>query len=183
MFPLRFYFLSDDELLEILSQTKDPTAVQPHLRKCFENIALVSQCLSTFAPHVVTFCSTSLQLFSVCSQLQFQPDLLITHMYSGEGEEVKLFVPVNPAGNVEEWLRHVEKSMKATLRDNIDRSLKVYPEVRSFLFPVFQPEKNCCCSNISLFADPSATSYRVGVVLARTGGHCWLSGLLDHRGV
>ncbi|XP_040015424.1 dynein heavy chain 1, axonemal [Xiphias gladius] len=98
-FP-RFYFLSDDELLEILSQTKDPTAVQPHLRKCFENIA----------------------------RLQFQSDLQITHMYSGEGEEVKLFLPVWPTGNVEDWLRDVEKSMKATLRDNIDHSLKVYPE-------------------------------------------------------
>ncbi|XP_067360331.1 dynein axonemal heavy chain 1 [Channa argus] len=98
-FP-RFYFLSDDELLEILSQTKDPTAVQPHLRKCFENIA----------------------------QLQFQSDLQITHMYSGEGEEVKLFLPVWPTGNVEDWLRDVERSMKATLRDNIDCSLKVYPK-------------------------------------------------------
>uniref|UniRef100_A0A3Q3IZZ6 Dynein, axonemal, heavy chain 1 n=1 Tax=Monopterus albus TaxID=43700 RepID=A0A3Q3IZZ6_MONAL len=97
-FP-RFYFLSDDELLEILSQTKDPTAVQPHLRKCFENIA----------------------------RLQFQSDLHITHMHSGDGEEVKLFLPVWPSGNVEDWLRDVEKSMKATVRDNIDRSLKDYP--------------------------------------------------------
>ncbi|KAM6980842.1 dynein axonemal heavy chain 1 [Aplochiton taeniatus] len=98
-FP-RFYFLSDDELLEILSQTKDPTAVQPHLRKCFENIA----------------------------RLMFQSDLQITHMYSGEGEEVKLSIPVWPTGNVEDWLREVEKSMKASLRTSIERSLKVYPE-------------------------------------------------------
>ncbi|XP_049589438.1 dynein axonemal heavy chain 1 [Syngnathus scovelli] len=98
-FP-RFYFLSDDELLEILSQTKDATAVQPHLRKCFENIA----------------------------RLKFQEDLLITHMYSGEGEEVKLSVTVMPSGNVEDWLRLVERSMTATVRDYVDRSLKVYPE-------------------------------------------------------
>uniref|UniRef100_A0A670IKK4 Dynein axonemal heavy chain 1 n=1 Tax=Podarcis muralis TaxID=64176 RepID=A0A670IKK4_PODMU len=99
-FP-RFYFLSDDELLEILSQTKDPTAVQPHLRKCFENIA----------------------------RLHFQEDLQITHMYSAEGEEVKLFSPIYPTGNVEDWLLEVERIMRASVRDNIERSIRVYPKV------------------------------------------------------
>ncbi|XP_032892704.1 dynein heavy chain 1, axonemal [Amblyraja radiata] len=98
-FP-RFYFLSDDELLEILSQTKDPTAVQPHLRKCFENVA----------------------------HLHFQEDLHITHMYSAEGEEIKLFKNIYPTGNVEDWLLEVEKMMKASVKDNIRRSLKTYPE-------------------------------------------------------
>ncbi|XP_004864511.1 dynein heavy chain 1, axonemal isoform X4 [Heterocephalus glaber] len=99
-FP-RLYFLSDDELLEILSQTKDPTAVQPHLRKCFENIA----------------------------QLLFQEDLEITHMYSAEGEEVQLSFSVCPSSSVEDWLREVEHSMKASVRSTIEGAIQAYPKV------------------------------------------------------
>ncbi|TPX54258.1 hypothetical protein SeMB42_g00367 [Synchytrium endobioticum] len=96
-FP-RFFFLSDDELLQILSQTKDPTAVQPHLRKCFENVA----------------------------KLEFQPDRTITAMFSGEGEKIKMVEPFVPQGNVETWLLKVEDSMRKSVKKVIMDGLSCY---------------------------------------------------------
>ncbi|KAI9104654.1 dynein heavy chain and region D6 of dynein motor-domain-containing protein [Phlyctochytrium arcticum] len=96
-FP-RFFFLSDDELLQILSQTKDPTAVQPHLRKCFENVA----------------------------SLEFGEKNLIEAIYSAEGEKIMVAEPFYPKGPVEEWLLKVEDQMRRSVKKVIIEGLASY---------------------------------------------------------
>ena len=98
----RFFFLSNDELLESLSETKDPLRVKPHLKKCFEGI------------HDITF----------------EENLDIVEMISAETEAVQLVEKINPMdsfGAVEVWLVQLEDMMRVTIKDVVAEAMADYP--------------------------------------------------------
>ena len=88
-FP-RFYFIGDDDLLEILGQSTNPQVIQSHMKKLFQGI------------NRVTFSSTG---------------ETITSMVSSEGETVALSKPVRIVPQVETWLQQLSDEMRRTLKD------------------------------------------------------------------
>ncbi|KAJ8280434.1 hypothetical protein GJAV_G00054510 [Gymnothorax javanicus] len=87
-FP-RFYFIGDDDLLEILGQATNPAVIQSHLKKLFAGIS------------------------SVDFDEGFQN---ITAMKSLEGEVVPLRTMVHISNDVEVWLCNLSTEMKETLK-------------------------------------------------------------------
>ena len=94
----RFYFISDEDLLQILG-TSDPKAIQPHLLKLYDN----------------------------CKELTFGPgNKTITHMTSDEGEVYQFEVPVKPEGSIEDWMMRVDDEMKKTLHIMVKKAVFFY---------------------------------------------------------
>ncbi|KAI9538400.1 Dynein heavy chain 6, axonemal [Dissostichus eleginoides] len=107
IFP-RFCFLSNDELLKILAQTRNPQAVQPHLTKCFDAIIRLDFALLAEQSSGATAGSESNQ------ESIYSKDIL--SMVSPEGEKVALTKGLKAQGNVEDWLCKVEEAMFNSLR-------------------------------------------------------------------
>uniref|UniRef100_A0A7S1KLM8 Cytoplasmic dynein 2 heavy chain 1 n=1 Tax=Percolomonas cosmopolitus TaxID=63605 RepID=A0A7S1KLM8_9EUKA len=109
-FP-RFYFIGDDDLLEILGQAKKPAIIQNHLKKLFAGI------------HSVKFGERDDTIIAMCSS---------------QGELVPLNNEVHISEKVEEWLLVLDEEMRTTLKallstilaenaDDLLQSLQKYP--------------------------------------------------------
>uniref|UniRef100_T1JGT9 Dynein heavy chain, cytoplasmic n=1 Tax=Strigamia maritima TaxID=126957 RepID=T1JGT9_STRMM len=88
-FP-RFYFVGDEDLLEIIGNSKNVARLQKHFKKMFAGIASI---------------------------LLNEDNTIVDGIASREGEEVKFFNPVNTVDHpkINEWLSMVEKEMRITL--------------------------------------------------------------------
>lgn len=95
-FP-RFFFLSNNEMLKILSETKNPQHVQPFLTKCFEGI----------------------------HRLEIDSVQNIYAMLSANDEKVNFVNAIaicEARGSVERWLLNVEEEMKWTVKNELRNS-------------------------------------------------------------
>ncbi|XP_034941913.1 dynein heavy chain 6, axonemal [Chelonus insularis] len=111
-FP-RFFFLSNDELLEILAQTRNPHAVQKYLQKCFDAI------------YRLEFASAS-STADITSPIILTTEILA--MISPEGEKVNLGKNLKARGGVEYWLKKVEESMFISLKRIMKLVINDYEE-------------------------------------------------------
>ncbi|ROT63098.1 hypothetical protein C7M84_019029 [Penaeus vannamei] len=132
-FP-RFYFIGDDDLLEILGQATNPEVIQAHLKKLFAGI------------HNVRFDEENSHIIA---------------MRSLEGEDVPLKRPVQISNEVEDWLYRLSEEMKMTLRQLLSECLE---EARSEagMDPLRYPSQILCLADAILFTERCEESVKEG---------------------
>ncbi|TKS69390.1 Dynein heavy chain 2, axonemal [Collichthys lucidus] len=129
IFP-RLYFLSNDDLVEILGQSQNPKAVQPHLKKCFDNIKSL--------------------------HLNEPRNSLASGMFSADGEYIDFVSTVNLGQPVEVWLCDVEKTMRTSLNRHLSdfiSCLKKTEEQRKKCVTEFPGQVLITASQIQLTTD------------------------------
>jgi dynein heavy chain 2 len=104
----RFYFIGDDDLLEILGQSNNPNVIQSHLKKLFQGI----------------------------NKVKFNQDSTrIVAMISSANEIVELETPVQITDKVENWLEQLSREMKATLSSLLMKSLQSKSKALDWNYP------------------------------------------------
>lgn len=105
-FP-RFCFLSPDELIQILSESRNPHAVQPHLKKCFDNMNKI----------IFTEVEDSIEIIGMVST---QPE--------DDPETVNFTESIMAEGPVETWMNSIQEGMQNTLYNLAKACMENYPE-------------------------------------------------------
>ena len=105
-FP-RFCFLSPDELIQILSESRNPHAVQPHLKKCFDNMNKIIFTEEEDSKKIIAMVST-------------QPE--------DDPETVNFSESVMAEGPVESWMNSIQSIMQKSLYDQTKDCMLKYPE-------------------------------------------------------
>lgn len=95
-FP-RFYFLSREELIKIVSKAKQPNALQHSFQKCFDGIRAVA-----VASNGTT----------------------IEGLYSADGDKLDLDSPVSTLAPVQQWFTALETAMVASLKRRLKVALQ-----------------------------------------------------------
>ncbi|XP_033732158.1 dynein beta chain, ciliary-like [Pecten maximus] len=104
-FP-RFYFVSSADLLDILSNGNNPTAVQRHLTKLFDSMAKLK----------------------LIQDDQGNDTKTATLMWSKDGESVELDKECDLGGQVEVWLMRLLRAMCSTVRHEMTEAVGGYEE-------------------------------------------------------
>lgn len=108
-FP-RFYFVGDEDLLEIIGNSKNIARLQKHFKKMFAGVASI---------------------------ILNEDNTIITGIASREGEEVVFRTPVSTVEHpkINEWLTLVEKEMRVTLASSLTQAVQDIKQFKDGIDP------------------------------------------------